>query len=142
MKSPKKELFFLEKLRTKYQFPQYQKGINDTEIMDYAFFSETGECFSVKVMNEEEREKFLNESHKGYTISEDESVLQLEQNVYYKDEDITSSEGKHFYKITFDDGVVQKLIICDDQKYVGDLRRSTFFDYERKNYKTKSKRDE
>jgi hypothetical protein len=138
----KKELFFLEKLRTKYQFPQYQKGINDTEIMDYAFFSETGECFSVKVMNEEEREKFLNESHKGYTISEDESVLQLEQNVYYKDEDITSSEGKHFYKITFDDGVVQKLIICDDQKYVGDLRRSTFFDYERKNYKTKSKRDE
>lgn len=138
----KKELFFLEKLRTKYQFPQYQKGINDTEIMDYAFFSETGECFSVKVINEEEREKFLNESHKGYTISEDESVLKLEQNVYYKDEDITSSEGKHFYKITFDDGVVQKLIICDDQKYVGDLRRSTFFDYERKNYKTKAKRDE
>lgn len=138
----KKELFFLEKLRTKYQFPQYQKGVDDTEIMDYAFFSETGECFSVKVMNEEEREKFLNESHKGYTISEDESILKLEQNVYYKDEDITSSEGKHFYKITFDDGVVQKLIICDNQKYVGDLRRSTFFDYERKNYKTRSKRDE
>ena len=108
--------------------------------MDYAFFSETGECFSVKVMNEEEREKFLNESHKGYTISEDESILQLEQNVYYKDEEITSSEGKHFYKITFDDGQVIKLIICDDKKYVNDLRKSTFFDYERANYKD-SRRD-
>mgnify|MGYP003295263041 CR=1 FL=1 len=54
-----------QKLRTKYQFPQYQKGIDDTEIMDYAFFSETGECFSVKVMNEEEREKFLNEIESG-----------------------------------------------------------------------------
>lgn len=138
----KKETFFSKKLLSKWQFPQYPAGINDTEIMDYAFFTEDAECFSVKVMNESQREKFLAESHKGYTIGKDDSILELGDNVYYRDEEITSRKGKHFYKIIFDDGSIQKLIICDDNSAVNDIRGSMFFDYERVNYKTKRQRTE
>ena len=117
----KKEQFFIDKLRTKYNFTDDEPNFAETVL-----FSKTGERFLVQTGPVDLKE--------GY--SKDTSIEKINGVFYFGEERITNLEGVEFYKYTDEKtGNTWRVIVVDSEDIKNKLNRSSFFEFYRHNYK-------
>ena len=125
----KKEGFFIDKLRTKYNFTD-----DEPDFTEMVLFSKTGERYLVQTASESDLKE-------GY--SEDKSIEKINGTFYLGEEKITNLEGVRFCKYRDEEtGKVWNVIIVDSETTKRKLYRSSFFEFYRHNYKDQKQIDQ
>ena len=128
----KKEGYFVDKLRSKYNFTN-----DEPEWTETVLFTESGERYLVRTANEDERTNLI---RNGFT--EDTSIENINGTFYSGEDKITKLEGVSFHKyLDKETGKVWNVVIVDSEETKRKLLRSSFFDFYRHNYQDDFRRD-